>query len=178
MALESVIHVYISLTTLDAELARKMEPRTSTPAARLEAIRKLADAGVPVGVMTAPIIPGLNDRELPALLSAARDAGAQSAGYVLLRLPYAVRPIFEDWLMRHCPLQAERVLSLIRTTRDGKLNGAEFGGRMRGAGSYADTIAATFKAFKQKLGFARHLPEMDATRFHPPRNAAGQRTLF
>jgi DNA repair photolyase len=178
MAREKVIHVYISVTTLDSELARNMEPRTSTPAARLAAIRQLADAGVPVGVMTAPMIPGLNDHELPALLSAARDAGAQSAGYVLLRLPYAVRPIFEDWLTRNCPLQADRVLSLIRTTRDGKLNGTEFGGRMRGSGPYADTIAATFKAFKQKLGFARHLPEMDVTRFRPPRNAAGQRTLF
>lgn len=178
MARENVIHVFLSITTLDAELARKLEPRTSTPVARLAAIRTLAAAGVPVGVMTAPIIPGLNDRELPAILEAARDAGARSAGYVLLRLPYAVRPIFTDWLQRHCPLQAERVLSLIRTTRDGELNSAEFGDRMRGSGGYAETIAATFKAFKHKLGYEKHLPEMDATKFRPPKNASGQLSLF
>jgi DNA repair photolyase len=178
MAKENLVHVFLSITTLDQELARKMEPRTSNPQSRLQAVRELTAAGVPVGVMTAPMIPGLNDLEIPNLLKAAHEAGARSAGYTLLRLPYAVRPIFEDWLTRNCPLQADRVLSLIRGVRDGKLNDSQWGSRMRGEGPYAETIATTFKAFKKKLGFEDRLPPLDTNKFRPPTSTNGQMQLF
>ena len=178
LAKEHLVHVFLSVTTLDRDLARKMEPRTSNPQARLKAIRELTTAGVPVGVMVAPIIPGLNDREIPSILKGAQEAGARGAGYVMLRLPYAVRPIFEDWLQRNCPLQAERVLSLIRGTRNGKLNDSEWGRRMRGSGPYAETIAATFKAFSKKLGMDKRLPPLDASKFQPPKSKSGQMNLF
>ena len=177
MAKDNLVHVFLSITTLDQELARKMEPRTSNPQARLKAVQELTEAGIPVGVMTAPIIPGLNDLEIPNLLKAAREAGARSAGYTLLRLPHAVLPIFEDWLTRNCPLQAERVLCLIRGARDGKLNNSQWGSRMRGEGPYAETIATTFKAFKTKLGF-EGLSPLDNTQFRPPTSANGQMQLF
>ncbi len=131
MAADRTVSVALSITTLDAELARVMEPRTSTPAARLRAVRQLADAGVPVRVMVAPIIPGLNDFEMPAVLQAASEAGAQGAGYTLLRLPLAVRPIFVEWLERSQPLKAAKVQSLIRATRGGKLNSSQFGADAR-----------------------------------------------
>jgi DNA repair photolyase len=178
MAALQVAHVFVSVTTLDDELARTMEPRTATPQARLRAIRELAAAGVPVGAMVAPVIPGLNDEEIPAILEAARDAGAQTAGFVLLRLPWAVRPIFEDWLTRNYPLRAERVLGLIRATRDGRLNDSQFGRRMRGQGPYAEQIEQTFKIFKKKLGLDRPLPTLDSTKFRPPRTSSGQQRLF
>ncbi len=178
MASENLIHVFVSVTTLDQELARKMEPRTSNPRARLQAIRELSAAGVPVGVMVAPIIPGLNDREASAILQAAQEAGARAAGYVLLRLPYAVKAIFEDWLRRNCPLQAERVLTLIRETHGGKLNNSQWGERMRGDGPYAEMIAAAFKAFGAKLGLDKRLPPLDASKFQPPRPKSGQMNLF
>jgi DNA repair photolyase len=178
LARRRLAHVYVSVTTLDAQLARSLEPRTSPPAKRLEAIARLAEASVPVGVMAAPIIPGLNDQELPAILAAARSAGAVGAGYTLLRLPLAVRPIFEDWLQRHRPLQARRILGRIRDTRGGRLNDSQFGRRMRGQGEYAATIAATFKAFARKLGLDRGLPELDTSQFRPPRSASGQQRLF
>ncbi len=165
LAAENLVHVYVSVTTLDAELARVLEPRTATPHARLRAIRELTDAGVPVGVMTAPIIPGLNDQEMPAILRAAREAGARSAGYVLLRLPFAVRPIFEDWLTRHLPDKADRVRSLIATTRNGRMNDARFGSRMRGQGEYAEQIARAFKVFR------------GSTRARRPAAAAGPDSL-
>ncbi|MEM8681442.1 MAG: PA0069 family radical SAM protein, partial [Planctomycetota bacterium] len=132
--------VYISLTTLDGELARQMEPRTSTPQARLRAIGELATAGVPVGVMVAPLIPGLNDSELPQLLAAAHAAGAQAAGTILLRLPLTVAPLFERWLKEHRPQDADRVLARIRGCRAGQLNGSQFGERMSGTGAYAATL--------------------------------------
>lgn len=178
LAEKNLVHVYVSVTTLDQALARKMEPRTSNPQARLKAIQELTAAGVPVGVMTAPIIPGLTDRELPALLKAAQEAGARSAGYVMLRLPLAVRPIFEDWLTKNRPLQAERVLSLIRGVREGKLNSADWGSRMSGEGAYAETVATTFKAFTKKLGLDGRLPPLDISQFQAPRDAAGQMSLF
>jgi DNA repair photolyase len=178
LAEQNLAHVFISLTTLDADLARTMEPRTATPAARLRAIRELSAAGVPTGVMTAPIIPGLNDQEIPALLEAAREAGAQSAGYVLLRLPLAVRPIFEDWVMRSFPDKAPRVLSLIRETRGGRLNESQFGRRMRGAGNYAQGIANTFAVFRRKFGLEGPLTPLDESKFRPPRPTSGQLRLF
>jgi len=178
LAEQKLAHVFVSLTTLDAELARAMEPRTASPAARLRAIRELTAAGVPTGVMTAPVIPGLNDQEIPALLAAAKEAGATTASYVLLRLPFAVRPIFEDWVTRSFPDKAPRVLGLIRETRDGKLNETQFGRRMRGTGNYAEGIANTFAVFRKKHGLDRPLPELDQSKFRAPRVAGGQMNLF
>lgn len=171
-------HVLVSLTTLDQELARRMEPRTGTPAARLETIRRLAAAGIPVQVMVAPIIPGLNDQELPAVLAAAREAGAQAAGYLLVRLPHTVEPVFSEWLTRNYPDRAERVVALVRSTRDGAMSDSQFGRRHRGQGPYAAQIRQTFEVFARKLGLARGLPELDLTQFRPPRDPSGQRTLF
>ncbi len=178
LAERNLVHVYLSVTTLDEQLARRLEPRTSTPPARLRAIERLTAAGVPVGVMAAPVIPGLNDSELPAILAAAKDAGAQTAGYVLLRLPLAVRPIFLDWLEAAAPLQAERVKGLIRATRDGQLNQSQFGSRMRGTGNYAQQIRQTFEVFARRQGLDGRLPPLDSSQFRPPRSASGQMSLF
>jgi DNA repair photolyase len=177
MAARRLVHVYLSLTTLDAALARNMEPRTSTPAARLRAMETLASAQIPVGAMLAPIIPGLNDREIPALVAAAADAGATAASYVLLRLPLAVQPVFLDWLKRTLPDAKERIVGLIRATRGGALNDAKFGSRMRGAGPIADQIGQLFRTFCRKHGLARSLPPCDSSQFRPPA-VAGQLRLF
>ena len=171
-------HVNISLTTLDAPLARAMEPRTSAPTARLEAIRQLAAAGVPVRAMLAPIIPGLNDHEVPRLLEAAADAGAGAANYTLLRLPLTVRPVFLAWLEENLPLKKDLVESRIRSTREGELNSSQFRVRMRGRGQYAEQIGRTFRVFAKKHGLDRSLPELDTTQFRPPRPASGQQMLF
>jgi DNA repair photolyase len=173
-----LIHVLVTLTTLDAELARVMEPRTATPEARLRAVRELSAAGVPVGVMVAPIVPGLTDEEIPAILSAAAEAGARSAGWQMLRLPLAVEPIFRDWLAGQYPLKRERVEGLIRSVRDGNLSDSQFGRRMCGSGPYAEQIAATFKVFKKRFGLDRRLPELDATHFRPPVTPIGQKSLL
>jgi DNA repair photolyase len=170
--------VAISLTTLDAELARDMEPRTSSPQARLRAIRELSTAGVPVRAMIAPVIPGLNDEEIPRLLRAAKEAGATAASYVLLRLPMAVEPIFRDWLARTRPLEQERIMSRIRGTRGGRTNDARFGSRMRGQGNYAAGIAQAFQIFATKYELADQLPELDSTQFRAPRTTSGQQRLF
>ena len=176
MAAMNLVQVNLSVTTLDAELARTMEPRTSIPQARLRAMRLLADAGVPVRVMAAPIIPGLNDHEIPAILAAAKEAGAAGAGYVLLRLPLTVEPVFREWLARTQPLKAEKVEAYIRRTRGGKLSEAAWGKRMRGAGPIADQINALFKVFIRKLNFPG-LPAQDCSQFRPPQTS-GQMTLF
>ncbi len=178
LAAEQLVHVYLSITTLDASLARTMEPRTATPQAKLRVVKELSSAGVPVGVMVAPIIPGLNDQEIPAVLAAAREAGARAAGFVLLRLPFAVRPIFEDWLKRSYPDKSDRVLALIRSTRDGRLNDPNWGTRMRGQGAYAEQIAQTFEVFAKKHGLDRPLPALDHTQFRPPKPQSGQLRLF
>lgn len=178
MAAARTAHVAISVTTLDHELARKLEPRTSNPAARLRAIEQLSAAGVPVRVMVAPIIPGLNDQEMPAILKAARDAGAGAASYVLLRLPYAVRPIFEDWLARHAPLARPRIEALIRESRGGRMNDGRFNSRMRGEGAYAEQINQTFKVFAKKYGLDGPLLPLDGANFRPPVLDGAQRRLF
>ncbi|MDX2148441.1 MAG: PA0069 family radical SAM protein [Planctomycetota bacterium] len=152
LARDGAAFAAISLTTLDNKLASIMEPRTSSPQARLKAIERLASAGIPVTVMTAPIIPGINDRELPALLKAASEAGATSAGWVLLRLPYQLKPLFLEWLQRHFPDRAKRVESLIRQTRKGELYNAKFGTRGRGEGPLADQIRGVFKTFAKRHG--------------------------
>ena len=178
MARQNLVNVAISVTTLDADLARALEPRTATPAAKLRAIRELSAAGVPVRVMMAPLIPGLTDSEIPTLLQAVKDAGAQGAGYVMLRLPHAVAPIFVEWLKTHRPLAAQRVIGLIREMRGGKLYDSQFGTRMRGEGAYADGIRTTFKLFSKKLGLDGDSPELDTTQFRPPRMPGGQMQLF
>lgn len=178
MAARNTVRVALSITTLDAELARAMEPRTSPPALRLQTIARLAEAGVPTMVMTAPIIPGLTDSEIPALLAAAKEAGAVGAGYVLLRLPFAVKPIFLDWLARTQPTKSARVESLIRQTRAGALSDPNFGSRMRGGGPIAEQIERTFRLFARKHGLDARLPPLDASQFEPPVGKSGQRRLF
>lgn len=162
--------VAVSLTTLDDDLRRVMEPRTSRPVRRLAAIRRLAEAGIPVGVMTAPVIPGLNDHELPNLLSAAADAGASFAGYVPVRLPGAVAPLFEDWLERHFPDRKEKVLNGIRSMRDGRLNDPEFGSRMKGGGVYAGHVSRLFGVSCRRAGIKRgRFPKLSAASFRKDR---------
>jgi len=178
MARLRLIHVFVSITTMDAELARTMEPRTASPAAKLRAIKELSAAGVPVGVMVAPIIPGLTDDQIPSVLEAASEAGAQSAGFTLVRLPLSVEPIFRDWLAKMYPLKKERVESLLRSSRDGKLSDSTFGQRMRGTGPYAEQIATTFQVFRKKYKLDKGLPELDATQFRPPVASNGQLSLF
>ena len=177
MAEARLVHVFLSITTVDAELARSMEPRTSIPGSRLRAVRMLARAGVPVGVMLAPIIPGLNDSEIPSLLEAAHEAGAKSAGYVLLRLPLTVEPVFLEWLKRTQPLKAERVQQRIQNSRRGKLSNSTWGERMVGQGEMADQIGKMFRLFSQRFGLGR-LPPLDASRFRPPTPRSGQLRLF
>jgi DNA repair photolyase len=160
--------VYLSLTTLRPELRRSMEPRTASPTARLETIRALAEAGIPVGVLTAPIIPGLNDDEIPALLRAAADAGAKFASYVMLRLPLTVQPLFEEWLERCVPERKEKVLNRLRSLRGGKLNSAGFGDRMRGQGLFADQIRQLFKISARKAGLSERGPELSMAAFRRP----------
>jgi DNA repair photolyase len=178
MALEGLVHVNVTVTTLNAALARSMEPRTSTPAARLKAIRGLADAGVPVRVLVAPVIPGLTASEIPAILAAAGEAGAQAAAYTMLRLPLTVAPVFREWLGRRSPDRAQKVEGQIRGMRGGKLNSAEFGERMVGSGEMAEQIAGLFRLFARKHGLDGGLPPYDCTRFRPPRSKAGQLWLF
>jgi DNA repair photolyase len=160
--------VYLSLTTLKPDLRRVMEPRTAAPGARLETIRKLADAGIPVGVMTAPVIPGLNDEEIPALLDAAAAAGAKFASHVMLRLPLTVRPVFEEWLERCVPERREKVLNRLRDVRGGALNSARFGERMRGAGIYAQQIDQLFKVAARKAGLTGRRPDLSTAAFRRP----------
>ncbi len=144
--------VFISITTLDPALQRVMEPRTSTPARRLDAIRELAAAGIPVGVNVAPVIPGLTDHELPAILEASAGAGASRAGFIPLRLPYGVKDLFATWLETHFPDRKDKVLHRVREIRGGKLNDSGFGSRMRGEGAYAEQIRSLFHVTCRKVG--------------------------
>jgi DNA repair photolyase len=170
--------VAVSVTTLDPLLQRTLEPRTSSPEARLRTIATLADAGVPVRVMVAPVIPGLTDHELPAILKAAAAAGARSAGYILLRLPLTVQPVFLEWLQRTQPTRAERVESAVRETRSGGLNNSTFGERFRGRGPLAEQVQQTFRVFTRRLGLAGPRAEFDLSQFRPPTPASGQLRLF
>jgi DNA repair photolyase len=152
MAEKGLAKVALSVTTLDRMLARTMEPRAATPTRRLEAIRQLSDAGIPTSVMVAPIIPGLTDPEIERILDSARNAGAREAGYVLLRLPLEVSPIFKDWLLRHYPDRYRHVMSLVRSMRDGKDYDSEWGKRMKGSGPYAWQIGRRFEIAARRLG--------------------------
>ncbi|HMP82527.1 MAG TPA: PA0069 family radical SAM protein [Verrucomicrobiota bacterium] len=160
--------VFISITTLDPELTQKLEPRASLPKMRLAAIKKLREAGVPVGVMAAPMIPGLNDHEMPAILKAAAEAGAQTAGCIPLRLPFAVKDIFSDWLTRHFPDRKENVLNRLRSLRGGKLNDANFGSRMEGQGVWAEQLQQMFEVATRKAGLNQCDIELSTTHFRHP----------
>ena len=178
LAARRLVQAAISLTTLDPQLRKVLEPRTSSPAARLTAMSRLQQAGVPVRAMLAPIIPGLNDSEVPALLEAAAAHGATTASWILLRLPQTVKPVFREWLERTQPLKRERIESLIRSTRQGDMNDAEFGRRMRGSGELAGQIRQTFRVFARRYGLDGVAPPLDSSGFRPPTLASGQLKLF
>ena len=171
LARHNAVQVHISLTTLDTELRKIMEPRTSPPAARLEAIRRLSEAGVRVGILMAPIVPGLTDHEIPAVLDAAAKAGAKTAGHVTLRLPHAVAPLFEKWLETHFPERKEKVLNRLRSMRDGKLYDSKWGQRMRGNGVFADQIEQLFDVARRKVGIAERGGELSTAAFRRPGGA-------
>ncbi|MCG6877391.1 MAG: PA0069 family radical SAM protein [Betaproteobacteria bacterium] len=154
MAAKDLARVFLSVTNLDAELARRLEPRAAAPYRRLEAIRRLASAGVPCGVLVAPVIPFLNDGDLESILEAAAEAGASSAGYIVIRLPHELKGIFKDWLEHHYPLRAERIMARIRDLRGGRENDPRFGARMKGTGEYAELIRRRFERACRKLGLS------------------------
>jgi len=176
LARHGAVSVWLSITTLDFELRKVMEPRTSPPAARLAAIRELADAGIPAGVNVAPIIPGLTDHEAPAILKAAAEAGATSAGYTLVRLPYAVAPLFEKWLATHFPERKEKVLNRLRAMHGGKLYDSQWGKRFGGEGIFAEQIAQMFRVARRKAGIASYDAELSTAAFRRPGGA--QLSLF
>jgi DNA repair photolyase len=178
LARHEAAHVRLSITTLDAELARRMEPRAASPSRRLQAIERLAAAGVPVAVLIGPVVPGLNDAEIPRILEAAASAGAQNAGWVLLRLASPLDELFTHWLERHYPEKRERVLNRIRATRDGRLSDSTFGVRMRGDGEYAKQIALLFDASARRHRLADPLPPLRADAFRRPARPGAQLSLL
>ncbi|WP_428489783.1 PA0069 family radical SAM protein [Rhodopila sp.] len=182
MAKRNLARVHLSITTLDARLARVMEPRAATPARRLQAIAELTRAGVPTGVLAAPMIPALNDAEMEKILQAAARAGARHAGFVLLRLPLELRPMFEEWLHAHFPDRARHVLSLIRQTRSGALNDPRFHHRFTGQGVYADLLMRRFTRAARQFGFGEARTQLDCGRFTVPAGSAdgapNQMSLF
>jgi DNA repair photolyase len=178
MAARNLAWVGLSVTTLDRELARRLEPRAGAPARRLAAMRALSEAGVPVGVMVAPVIPALNDHELEAILEAARDAGASTAGFVMLRLPHEIKDLMTDWLDVHAPMKKKRVLELIRGMRRGKLNDGEFGSRFRPTGGYAGMIRQRFQIAARRLGLERDGRPLDCSKFKKPALPGEQLALF
>ncbi len=170
--------VILSITTLDSDLCGKLEPRASRPSARLQAIRQLAESGIPVGVNLAPVIPGLTDEEIPSILQRAYEAGARQAGCVPLRLPLGVADLFSQWVERHFPDRASKVLNRVRDMRGGKLNDPNFISRMKGEGPYAQAIAAQFRLFKRKTGYLSSPEELSAASFRVPFGAGDQLALF
>ena len=178
LARHRLVKVIVSVTTLDSDLMRRMEPRAAAPARRVEMLRRLSAAGIPTGVLFAPVIPFLNDNEIEQVLQAVSIAGAESAGYVMIRLPYEIRDLFEDWLHSHEPLKAERVLNRIRDIRDGRLNDPEFGTRMRGSGAYADLIEKRFRSACTKYGLNKTETELKVDQFVAPLPESGQLSLL
>lgn len=178
LAAAGAASVSLSVTTLDQSLSRVMEPRTSSPEAKLRAIAELSRAKIPVHVLVAPVVPGLTDHEIPRILEAVKAAGAVSAGYILLRLPLTVEPVFLEWLRRARPDEASKVESRIRATRGGKLYDSRFGERMRGTGPIADQIGASFRVFAQRHGLSVTRPQLSAEKFRRPVPRSGQRWLF
>lgn len=176
LAQAGAVHVTLSVTTLDRELGRIMEPRTSSPPRRLEAIRRLTEAGIPAGVNVAPVIPGLTDHELPAILEAAREAGAVRAGYIIVRLPHGVKDLFSEWLEQHMPERKEKVLNRLRDMRDGELNSSEFGKRFRGEGHFAKQVESLFRVHVKRLGYNEHIAPLNVSSFR--RKGGTQGDLF
>lgn len=168
MAKLGIVAVNFSITTLDLELSRQLEPRTATPERKLAAMRKLVDAGIPVGVLNAPIIPGLNDLEMPKILEASAAHGATSATYQIVRLSHGLRDIFKDWLEKNRPLEATKVLKRIEMVRGGALTDTRFGMRMKGEGAYAEYIKQQFKVYREKFGLNRHEAELTTEHFRRP----------
>ena len=177
LAKHNLARVYVSITTLDKTLARKMEPRAAAPHRRLEVVKNLASAGIPVGVMTAPIIPTLNDHDMESILEAAWDAGARHAGYTVIRLSYELKDLFKDWLAEHYPLKAEHVMSVIRQMRGGRENDTTFGTRQRGTGQFAELLQKRFEMTCRRLGFNQDNAPMETRLFVRP-EVAGQMKLF
>jgi DNA repair photolyase len=178
LAGKNLVRVALSVTTLDRKLARTMEPRASTPARRLEAIRLLSEAGIPTSVIAAPVIPALNDHEMERILDAAKAAGALEAGYVILRLPLEVAPLFRDWLLQNYPDRYRHVMSLVRSMRGGKDYDADFGKRMKGAGPYAWQIARRFEMATKRLGMTRRSMPLRDDLFVPPDGSGVQLSLL
>jgi DNA repair photolyase len=176
LAQYDAVHVTLSITTLDRDLARVMEPRTSQPNRRLKAIEKLAERGISVGVNVAPIIPGLTDHECPQILERAREAGATQAAYTIVRLPHGVKDLFKEWLEQHFPDRKEKVLNRIRDIRDGKLYESKFGERFHGKGEFASQIRSMFKINVEKLGFNKQEIQLSTQYFQRPKE--GQLGLF
>ena len=177
MAAEGLAKVALSITTLDRKLARLMEPRAATPERRLQTLRALSAAGIPTGVMTAPVIPALNDEEIESILAAAADAGAVQAGYTLLRLPLEIKDLFREWLETQVPGRAKHVMSLIRSMRGGKDYDSNWGTRMTGAGPYASLIAQRFAIATRRLGLNRNRVALDASKFRRPPREGDQLAL-
>lgn len=178
LAEHDAVCVYLSVTTLDATLARTMEPRTSSPERRLEAIATLARAGIPTGVLVAPIVPALTDSEIPRILEACAAAGARYAGHVVLRLPHGVKEIFEEWLAVHYPDRKDKILARVRTLRGGELYQARFGERMSGTGIFAEQIHALFETSRQRFGLASRGPAPSTAAFRRPPVSGDQGELF
>jgi len=179
LARDRLVSVTLSITSLTNDIKRTLEPRTASPQARLRVLEQLAVAGVPVGVMVAPVIPAITDHEMEDILEAARDAGATSASYVLLRLPHEVAPLFREWLAEHYPERASHVMSLIAQTRGGKDYDSRFGSRMRGTGPYAELLRKRFDLASRRLGFdaGRLCHDLATHLFVPPRPATSQLSL-
>ncbi len=178
MAAQRLAAVYVSITTLDGELARKLEPRAASPQRRLRTMETLARAGIPVGVSVSPVIPFLNEPELEHILEAARNAGASSAFSIVLRLPWEVNPLFQRWLEEHVPERAARIMARVREMRGGKDNDSHFGSRMTGKGLWAELLRQRLHKACQRLGLNRSRVELDLTRFRRPAAFAGQGQLF
>jgi DNA repair photolyase len=176
LAGEQAVHVNLSITSLDGDLARVMEPRASQPQRRLDALRALSNAHIPCGVMVGPVIPGLTDHELPAIVQAAAEHGAQWASWIMLRLPHGVGNLFEDWLERHFPDRRSKVMNRVRHMRAGQLNDPRFGTRHRGEGFYAREVDAMFNLARRKAGLTEPAPRLSAASFRAPRPE--QLTLF
>jgi DNA repair photolyase len=177
LARHSAAGVFVSITSLDDELVGRMEPRTSRPAGRLKAIAALAEAGVPVGVMVAPLIPGLTEHEMPAILKAAAEAGARNAGYTIVRLPMEVSTLFQDWLENHFPGRKEKVLERIRAMHDGRLNDSRFGMRMRGDGRAADLISRMFRVTCRRVGLNKEAWPVSPAAFRRPGEISSAKQL-
>ncbi len=178
MAERDLVQVLFSFTTLDSSLSRRLEPRPAAPQRRLQALQRTSEAGVPTGVLVAPIIPGLTDTELERILELSREAGAESAGYVVLRLPLEVEGLFQEWLEHHQPLKARRVMSLVRQFHGGRAYDSTFGRRMRGTGPFADLLSRRFTLACTRLGLNRKRLQLDCSHFAPPVKPGDQLSLF